>query len=270
MKWVPSLIILLLILAAGAYFLFAPTSASAAILYIESGNVEVNTGKGWIPGIDEMELKQGAQIKTTDGQATVVLKEGEVVHMQPNSEIKLDEIGSNIKITQVAGETWNKVTKLSGVSEFTVETPTTVATVRGTEFIVNDESLAVQDGIVDYSGKTDSKKVKVGAHKKAMAKQMEEEDMTDADIAKFKQFTDKYVKALKRVRMKEIKKQKMLIKMGGKDAATDQQIEDAMSQVDEGNQSVDEVYNKVPGVMKLRLKRIYDITKEIRKIKLAK
>ncbi len=266
MKWVPIIGVAVIILAIGAFFLM-PSSVSAAILYIESGTVEVNTGKGWVPATDEMELKQGAQIKTTEGEATVVLREGEIVHLQPNSEIKLDQIGKTIKITQVAGETWNKVTKISGVSEFSIETPTTVATVRGTEFILNNEELTVGEGEVDYGNKADKKQIKVKGHKKAMANLMTEEDMSEADIAKMQKFPEKYIKALQKVRAREIKKQTKMLKLAKNKETVDKDIDLMLKEVDEGKQDEEEIYHKAPSIMKPRLKRTYELTKEIKRMK---
>src|SRR5574341_448783 len=257
-KWVIGAIAILAILIGVGYFLLAPPSVTAAILYVESGDVQVNMGKGWQPATDEMELKQGNQVKTGEGEATVVLQEGEVVHLQPNTEIKLDSIsGKSIKLSQTAGETWNKVTKISGVSEFSIETPTTVATVRGTEFMLNEEQLDVEDGEVDYENKADKKKIKVKAHKKAMRNLMQEEDMTEEDLALFKKFPGKYANILKRLRAREIKKNGMFIKMAEKKGITREQMEQDLNEIDEGRKNEDEFYEKVPDAMKPRAKRIY-------------
>ncbi len=265
-KWVIGAIVILAILIGTGYFLLAPPSVAAAILYVESGDVQVNTGKGWHPATDEMELKQGNQIKTGEGEATVILQEGEVVHLQPNTEIKLDSIsGESIKLSQTVGETWNKVTKISGVSEFTIETPSTVATVRGTEFMLNEEQLDVEDGEVDYELKADKKKIKVRAHKKAMKNLMQEEDMSEEDLSRFKQFSEKYANALKRIRAREIKKNGVFIKMAEKKGITREQMEQDLKDMDEGIKNEDEFYEKVPDAMKPRAKRIYLLTKEIKR-----
>ena len=261
--------IVILIIIAAAYFLFiAPKPATAAILYIEQGTVEVNTGKGWQPATDEMELGTGDSVKTGDGEATVVLLEGEVMHIQPNSEVKLEQIsGKAIKISQLSGETWNKVTKLSGISEYTVETPTTVATVRGTEFFINEEQLDVADGEVEYGPKTEPRKLKVRAKKRAMAKIMQEEDMTDEELTRFKDFPEKYENMLKRVRAREIKKHEKILKMAAKRGFTEEKLQEQLNAIDEGLQNADEFYQKVPAVMKPRAKRIYMLTKEIKQAK---
>ena len=49
-------IVVLVLLAAFYFFVIRPAPATAAILYVEAGTVEVDQGKGWQQGIDELEL----------------------------------------------------------------------------------------------------------------------------------------------------------------------------------------------------------------------
>ncbi len=261
--------VVILIVLTGLYFVFiAPKPATAAILYVERGSVEVNAGAGWQAGTDEMELSKGSQIRTADGEATIVFYEGEIMHLQPNSEVKLDEVSSNnIKVTQLAGETWNKVTKISGISEFTVETPSTVATVRGTEFFINDEELDVEDGEVDYEHKADKKKVKIGKGKRAMANLMQEEDMPPGLADKYKQFPEKYEHILLKLRQREIKRHKGMLKMAANKGFTEDKLNEQLNEIDEGKQDEDKVYEQVPSIMKPRARRTYMLTKEIKKAK---
>jgi hypothetical protein len=259
-------VVILVILIGIGYFLLAPPPVTAALLYVESGDVQVNIGKGWIQATDEMELETGDSVKTGTGEATLILQEGEVVHLQPNTEIKLDKIsGKSIKLTQSAGETWNKITKISGISEFSIETPNTVATVRGTEFILNDAQLDVADGEVEFEKKADKKKMMVRAKKKALAATMQEEDMSDADFSKMQKFAGMEVNALKKIRAREIRKHDALIKMAEKKGITRAEMEQELKEVDEGRKSEDEFYEKVPAAMKPKAKRIYLLTKEIKR-----
>lgn len=259
-------VVVLVILVGIGYFLLAPPSVTAALLYVESGDVQVNTGSGWQTATDEMELDTGDLVKTGQGEATIIIQEGEVVHLQPNTEIKLDVIsGKSIKLTQSAGETWNKITKISGISEFSIETPNTVATVRGTEFMLNDVQLDVADGDVEYEKKADKKKMMVRAKKKALAAMMQEEDMTEADFAKMQKFRGMEVNVLKKIRAREIRKHDAMIKMAEKKGITRAQMEQELIEVDEGRKSEDEFYEQVPAAMKPKAKRIYLLTKEIKR-----
>ena len=264
-KLVIAAVVILIILGAVYFLAIAPKPATAAILYVERGQVEVNTGTGWQAGADEMELKQGSQVRTADGEATVVFYEGEVMHLQTNSEVKLDGISkSKIHVSQLAGETWNKVTKISGISEYIVETPTTVATVRGTEFLLNEEELVVEDGEVDYGPKAEPRKIKVRGKKRALARLMQEEDIPE-EAMRLKNFPEKYEKILKRVRAREIKKHKTVLKMAADRGMTEEKIHQQLNEVDEGRESEDKLYQQVPSMMKPRAKRTYILTKEIKK-----
>jgi hypothetical protein len=261
-------VVVLVILIGIGYFLLATPPVTAALLYVESGDVQVNTGSGWQPATDEMELAQGNSIKTGTGEATVVLQEGEVVHLQPNTEIKLDALsGKSIKLSQTAGETWSKVTKISGISEFSIETPTTVATVRGTEFMLSGDQVDVEDGDVEYEKKTDKKKIHVRARKKALANMMEEEDMSEADFGRMQKFAGKEVEVLKKIRAREIKKHARLLKMAEKKGYTEPQMEQMLNDIDDGRQNEDELYNNAPALMKPQAKRAYLLTKEIKRAK---
>ncbi len=60
---------------------------------------------------------------------------------------------TSVTIQQDAGRTWNTVLKVSGIDDYEVQTPTTVASVRGTTFDVhifvgNQTDIGVNRGIV--------------------------------------------------------------------------------------------------------------------------
>jgi len=257
-----------------AFWLFAAPPVSAAVLYIDEGTVDVDQGKGWMPGTDEMELRQGAKVRTSTGSASVIVLEGEVVHLEPNTEIALAEISEDtIRIKQTAGETWNKITKISGISTFEVETPTTVATVRGTEFFVTvgdeEDDVEVADGEVDVAfTKKRGDKHKLGAMRKMRMKHkldtMTEEAVSDDPrIGKFR---EKYVTQLKRMRTREMKKHGALMGLAKKQyGINDDQVKNYLDEVDEGKQNEDKAYAQVPGVLKKKAERAYKITKEIKK-----
>ncbi len=261
------------VLLAGVFWTLSAPPISAAVLYIDNGVVEVDIGNGWVQGADEMELGEGAKVRTGDGSASVVLQEGEVMSLEPNTEVELSELSKNkISIRQIAGETWNKITKISGISSYDVETPNTVATVRGTEFFLAtnvEDDLLVEEGEVDFGFiKTPSKKIGIKAKNKAKAKGQditEETFTTDPRAAKFK---EKYIKHLKQIRMREIKKNKALLGIAKKQyGVTDDQLQKYLEDADEGRTDIDADYKQVPGVFKGKIERAYLITKAIRKAK---
>ncbi|MBI4016627.1 MAG: FecR domain-containing protein [Candidatus Aenigmarchaeota archaeon] len=261
-------LIVVILLTGVAYYILAPSKVSPAILYIENGAVEVNTGAGWTAGVNEMELPQGASVRTKhDGTATVVLMEGEILSLQPETEVRLDKITSKkLYVTQLAGETWNKITKLSGIKEYKIQTPSTVATVRGTEFFFTDTELDVGEGEVQYGTREDEQRIVVREHKRALKEKFVEEDMPEETIARMKQFPKRYLKILKQVRARELRKHKFIMRQVKNRGVSEEQIEFFMNELDEGRQDEDEIMKKVPSPLQPKAKRTQMLTKEIKHI----
>jgi len=84
-------------------------------------------------------------ISMEDSYAAVKFVDGSsIVKLFPNSSLKIHIENDNRKIHFLKmGELWTKVTK--GFGEFSIETPTTVASVKGTEFLLS----------IDENGETD-------------------------------------------------------------------------------------------------------------------
>lgn len=264
-KMLITIAVILVILGTAYFFLIAPKPATAAVLYIEEGNVQVDTGKGWLAATDEMELGRGNKVKTESGQATIVFYEGEIMHLQPNTEVEITQLTSRkVKVDQ-KGETWNKITKLSGIAEFTIETPNTVATVRGTEFIINNELLGVEEGNVEYGPTNNPRQLMVGSGNYANYLKMQEEQMIEELRAKFGQFPNKYVKILKKVRAREVRKHKTILNMVKERGYSEQQVLAKLEQIDNGTENEDKMYQQIPGIMKPKAKRTYLLTKEIKR-----
>lgn len=273
-------IIVVVLLAIGAWWVYYVPAPAVAILYIEEGAAEVDLGQGWIAAQDEMELAQGAKVRTgKDGAASVVLLEGEVVHLEPNTEITLSEItDTRMRIKQLAGETWNKITRISGIMTFEVETPNTVATVRGTELMVKvgdeEDEVAVGEGEAEVGFvKTPSKKLVVGAMRRVRMQAALDtitEETLAADDPRLAKFREKYVKHLQRVRLREIRRHKQLLRMAQKRYGVDEeQMNQFLREVDEGKKDEDALYRQLPGVLKKKAERAYKITKAIKKAKQA-
>ena len=134
-----------------------------AQLVIESGNVQVKqAGGSWSSGQNGMFLHQSDSVKTGDNtSASVVLFESSIIRLDSNTEVTIQEIieeagVTSVKIQQDAGRTWNTISKISGIDNYDIQTPTTVASVRGTAFVVIVESngttyYGVSHGILNVS-----------------------------------------------------------------------------------------------------------------------
>lgn len=259
---------IVLLAITGIAILVAPPSAATAILYIESGTVEVDTGKGWQPATNEMQLDVGDSVKTGNGEATLILLEGEVMQLEPGTEVTLDLVSKKkISLTQKSGETWNKVTKISGVREYEITTPTTVATVRGTEFLLDMNEMEVAEGDVEFERKSDKKKMMVGALNKAIADSMTMEKMDSADMTKMDKFKARAVKRLERMRERELNKHRIYTRFAEKMGYNEQVIRSTLTEMDEGRKNPDEYYEKTPAVLKPRAKKTFELTKTIQKLK---
>jgi hypothetical protein len=166
------LVVLGIVILAGGVFVYATffrEKIDIAKLSTVQGNVEINEGKGWSAASEGMKLSTNDKIRTNSGKATVVLFESVISQLEPNTEVEIASlVKENPKLKQTSGSTWNKFTKITGVGTYDVETPTTTATVRGTEFgvNVNPDEFPVLEGtvVVDSNGNT----LNVGPFQKAV------------------------------------------------------------------------------------------------------
>lgn len=156
------IIVVLLVIGIAAFFVLGPLlkKTSAAVLIVNQGRVQVDSGNGWQAAESGMTVYQGTKVKTLEGaKASLVLFGSSVVRLGEATEVSLDSIveeaGSvSVSIEQATGKTWSQVLQLSGIKEFEIQTPTTVATVRGTNFGVllaegNETSVVVDNGTVN-------------------------------------------------------------------------------------------------------------------------
>ncbi|MFC1741898.1 FecR domain-containing protein [Nanoarchaeota archaeon] len=163
-KWKVFLILIILIIIIGVpTFLYLSGRTEAAFLVVESGKVDVHRGNGWQPATNGMKLSLGDSVRTADGRAAVILQGSIFIQLDENTEVKISELSrQNVKVSQESGATWNKFTSMFGVNTFEVKTPTTVATVRGTEFRVRMDGVAVSEGRVDVFSKGQTVNVNAG------------------------------------------------------------------------------------------------------------
>jgi len=163
-------IIVIICIIGFIWFMLTPDTVKAQLI-IESGTVQVkhsgswtdaiNGTESWTDAINGTELYQSDSIRTgINSFASIIFFKGSVIRLDENTEITLKEIiqqdETSITIQQDAGRTWNTVQKISGIDNYEVQTPTAVASVRGTSFDVNVEEtgitiVSVIKGIVNVS-----------------------------------------------------------------------------------------------------------------------
>lgn len=127
------------ILTGGTAALVLAQSDPTFTLYKESGHIfyKPETAKDYTElKNSQVDLKNHTYIKTQNGYAHVMLPDKSVMSISENAEVQVNTDTKNTLIKQFFGETWHRVMKLTGGRSYQVETPSTVATVRGTKFDV--------------------------------------------------------------------------------------------------------------------------------------
>lgn len=161
-------VVLIIIIALLAVFVLPLVSESPpAVLSVEAGTVEVSHRDQIFRHVTgEITLNQGDIVRTgVDSSASVTLFGSSIVRLESNTEITIAELvpqkGSrSVSIDQKTGRVWSRVLKLSGVDDYSIKTPSSVATIRGTGFdhrINADQSvdISVVDGIVGVARTAD-------------------------------------------------------------------------------------------------------------------
>lgn len=149
--WILLIAILLLIslISVGFYFaknLFSNSKSSAGstssgtsgnfTLIKESGEVFFKEGTNSYTQLDadEKDLPSESFVKVGTGAAHVLLSNNSLISLDNNSEIQIKTDSTGTNINQLAGSTWNRVKKLTSGESYKVQTPSALATVRGTKF----------------------------------------------------------------------------------------------------------------------------------------
>jgi len=146
-------IVIIICIIGFVWFVLTPDIAKAQLV-IDSGTVQIkHSGESWVSAQNGMLLYQSDSIKTGNNtSASLVLFESSIIRLDNNTEVTIQEIlqqegVTSVKIKQDSGRTWNTVLKMSGIDEYEVHTPTTVASVRGTSFDVNIVNYFVNVGV---------------------------------------------------------------------------------------------------------------------------
>lgn len=158
------MILFIMIISIIGFVWFTQTSdVASAQLVIDYGTVQVkHEGGNWTSAETGMFLFQSDALQTgEDTYASVILFESSIIRLDSNTKILLKEIiqqaeTTNIIIEQKSGRTWNTIQKISGIDNYEVQTPNTVASVRGTIFDVNittsrSTNISVITGTVNVS-----------------------------------------------------------------------------------------------------------------------
>lgn len=257
-----SLCIVAALILIGVFFFNSIVSAKTitAQLNVEAGQVLVN---GKVASGDVL-LKQGDLIETKeDGLATVILYDSIVINLEPNTKITLDDLTKeHPEVSQESGDTWNKFTKVAGVSGYTIKSGNSVASVRGTAFNFENGKIITGEGEVD--SEIDGKKITLGEGRvfERLNGEIKERGMKREEFDNVDKKIIRSVKHLKRLRERQISETpvylKKLIKL------SDEEINAKLAKFDEQENSgeVDALVDKSPVKIE-HIRRIAEFTKEI-------
>lgn len=124
-KWIAAAVIVAIGLRASPILFLAPTTIaeSSVIVLPTSGDVNIALHQLWQPVKDETEIREPVQIRTYEGEATVILHDDGNIRLAPNTTIVLNDVSdrpdvspTGSTITLVSGSVW-----LQGLLPNTVE-----------------------------------------------------------------------------------------------------------------------------------------------------
>ncbi len=125
------------------YFEVTPKNKDySALLVVLKPNLSVDRDGKEITDLGEQfNLEQGDKVKTNEnGQGYIIFPDNSSVSIDINSEVQIDEVKETdnsfvVHLSQLAGRTWSRVENLFHKgSDYQVQTPNTIAAVRGTQF----------------------------------------------------------------------------------------------------------------------------------------
>ena len=159
----------------------------------EKSVCEISTGEELISN-DELESKEDsfAAIKFVDGSSVVKLFPNSILQINAEKE----EGKLNKKSFLKMGNLWSKVVQKTGV--FEVETPTTVVSVKGTEFLLTVSEMGLTEiftftGEVQVRNKFDNKTSTVSAGNKALSTGETELEVTEIEEGDIDEETQEYI-----------------------------------------------------------------------------
>ena len=269
---------IIILLAGGGYAYYAATSSptTKAFLNIFTGQVQVDQGSGYTSATDGQKLALNDRVKTLpEAEAAVVLQESVIINLDPETEVYIKELSEkHLKLEQKSGTTWNKFTDLAGVEDLSIETPTTVATVRGTFFGVKMDAVLAVENDVEVTYKGQKQNLKQGQKAVIKEETLSIEDMTPEEKTEAIRQMQKTIASLKILRIKEVEKHPILAKqMKDRYQITDEMIKEYLDKADRGEYDLNEVVQKSPikmaSVYKIKAftEKIIEINKKIQELR---
>jgi|TARA_Y100000310_G_scaffold340081_1_gene434716 hypothetical protein len=258
-------IVVIFIILGIIYFSLVSSKTVTAQLNVESGNVLVND----LSVSGHVFLDEGDIVETSgNGRATIILYETLVVNLEPDTKININDLRkSHPQLTQEKGESWNTLAKIVGIEEYTIKSGNSVASIRGTSFIITSEKIAVLEGEVGYEIESQNYLVSKGRAVEKIDGKINERELNDEEIRKALEVKKRTMKQLKVLRERELEKHPKIVNtIKSKYDLTDEDIRNAFNDADEEILDIEEIERKSPVNIE-SVRKVSEITKEIIKIK---
>lgn len=266
-------IVSLICVAGASIYWYINRSPTTDAFVKADGVVEVNKGSGWSDVQNRTHLGLADTVRTgPNGSATIVFYESVMVDLEADTEVVVEQVAKDhVKVRQKSGVTWSSFSDVLGVGQATVKTPTTTATVRGTQFQTTTDEVLVAEGTVGVTVDQQTHNVSEG-HKMAQVNgTMQEVNLTAEERTHAVTKMNDSLRDLKALRNQRIRD--ALSRYG---SVADQLFEQYnasrsdmwafVERVDNGDHDVDELLDKAP-ITPQPVQDIAAMTKEIQEQK---
>jgi hypothetical protein len=157
--WFPNNVVVLTFVLGGFFFVRSLPAQEAAFFREVNGTVEVRASgsAAWVNAAVGDRIERNTVVSTGFKSTTVVVVGDSVITIRPVTRLSLEEIirnkdGEQVNLYLQTGRIRADVKPpAGGKTDFTVRSPTATASVRGTSFEFDTESLRVDEGRVQYS-----------------------------------------------------------------------------------------------------------------------
>lgn len=257
---------LLIVLIFGIYFYLnnkssnntyvSPKTSKGIILYKEKGIVYTkNKGESeLIPvGANSIEIKNQTEVTTgSSSRASVLLPDNSLISLSENTVVTINYSDYGTSVFQSLGQTYHRVQKLVTGKSYEVQTPSTLAAVRGTKFAIL------------YDGATKKTKVAVTENLVAVSRVKKVDGVStttvespilvgEGNVANVNEYKSGESKKDGQVEITSIKESNDVTNWVNENKTTDKKFDELKQELEKGN--VDSFREKVDEVLDVKVEK---------------
>jgi hypothetical protein len=154
-KWGAAFVIFALVLRASPFLFLAPQSSadSSVLLSPSAAGVELSSHGLWQPVTKELELHEAVSLRTSDGEATIMLHDDGNIRLAPHTQIRLEDVSDQVAsvtttntLSIASGTVWLQALLPDQLRGFVMSTPEGDVTVHGGSVFVQvtDQSVHIE------------------------------------------------------------------------------------------------------------------------------